>query len=445
SIAFNQQPWFSIGCGDWALTIGSGGLFAEAQDGFSGNFYIANTSTGKAVIGANQTWSMNATATKSTQFDASAIIDLNGKTLNCNVTNTTGDTFYNYDMKFSGKLKGSGTIEKRGTTGALVITGANNHTEFSGTVSVIEGVLALYSGPTMDGGSVDVGATGTLKVENGNASIGSLAGSGSANISDGYTLTTGAKGNNSEFSGAITSSSGAGTYLVKTGAGTFTISGNNAATHLCSTTVSQGTLSVTGDISGSIVTVNSGATIQGNGTVKELVLDGQVSPGLSPGTLNVAQHSSWNGGGSYLWEINDATGVAGTNWDLLNVGWQLNINANSGNTFTVALKSLTAGNVEGACPNFTDTNASWKIATAGTWVNGFDVSDFTIDATQFKAQNPSATGVFSIEQANWDGSNYHDINITYTQAVPEPSSVAFFALGILGLVGVGMKRMKAAR
>jgi len=42
------------------------------------------------------------------------------------------------------------------------------------------------------------------------------------------------------------------------------------------------------------------------------------------------------GGASYQWEINDATGPAGTGWDLLSVTGGIDVQASSGNPFTVS-------------------------------------------------------------------------------------------------------------
>src|SRR2546430_12104314 len=53
---------------------------------------------------------------------------------------------------------------------------------------------------------------------------------------------------------------------------------------------------------------------------------GKFSPGNSRGVATRGS-TSWGAGGSYLFEVNDAAGVAGTNWDLWNINGGLSITA----------------------------------------------------------------------------------------------------------------------
>ena len=104
------------------------------------------------------------------------------------------------------------------------------------------------------------------------------------------------------------------------------------------------------------------------------------------------------GGSSYRWELNDATGGAGTGWDLLNVTGDLNVEATSGNTFAVNLWSLN-GATPGVAANWNnDTTNVFTIATPSGVVNGFVANKFTLNNANFS--NDLAGGTFAIEEGS---------------------------------------------
>ncbi len=104
------------------------------------------------------------------------------------------------------------------------------------------------------------------------------------------------------------------------------------------------------------------------------------------------------GGSSYRWELNDATGGAGTGWDLLNVTGDINVEATSGNPFTVNLWSLN-GVTPGVAANWiNDTTNLFTIASASGAVNSFVANKFTLDDANFA--NDLAGGGFSIEEGS---------------------------------------------
>ena len=100
--------------------------------------------------------------------------------------------------------------------------------------------------------------------------------------------------------------------LVKDGAGTWTISGNN--TYSGGTTVNDGTLVVdnaAGSGTGSgAVQVNSGGTLAGGGTIGgPVVLAGKVAPGVDGiATLTVSNSVTILNNSAYAWEGNGTTG-----------------------------------------------------------------------------------------------------------------------------------------
>lgn len=227
--------------------------------------------------------------------------------------------------------------------------------------------------------------------------------------------------------------------VVKSGLGTLEVDG--IATYSGSTAVNAGTLRVgsSGSLaSSSLTSVNSGGTLAGLGTVGALAVNsgGLLSPGNSPGTLS-AGNTSWNGGGGYLWEINDVDAGAGADpgWDLLDVTGTLTIGATDVNPFTIYVTSLTLGNVSGSVHDFnTLTSYQWLIATASGGVSGFSTDKFTLNTSSFS--NPNS-GLWSVSNVG------NNVYLNYTggeafAAVPEPSTLGLIAAA--GALLAGLRR-----
>ena len=184
---------------------------------------------------------------------------------------STVDTNAN-TLTLSGVVSG-GTLAKT-DTGTLALTGANTYT----------------GGTTLSGGTIQVGTstalgTGSLAMANGTtlqAGANGLTAANAVAITGAGTVDT--QANTLTLSGDV---SGTGT-LTKAGAGTLVLSGTNNLSG--ATTVSGGSLKVTGAIASSAVTVESGASLGGTGTVGALTVNSgaTLTPGMSPGTLTVA-------------------------------------------------------------------------------------------------------------------------------------------------------------
>ena len=205
--------------------------------------------------------------------------------------------------------------------------------------------------------------------------------------------------------------------LVKIGAGTQTF--YNPLTHNGNTTISNGTFALSGsatltnsprisvspgatfDASGiGGFTARAGKTLAGLGTVVgSTVINGTVNPFMGAiGALTNSGSLTFAGGGSYVWDINNATGTAGTEsgWGLLTiVGNGLAITTNAGTPFNIRITSLAAGGLAGDAANFNpDSSYTWTIAQSASPITGFDASAFSLDTTAFS--NPLGNGSFSI-------------------------------------------------
>ncbi len=185
--------------------------------------------------------------------DSVAVIVANPGTLNLidseTIGSLAGDGFVTLNTKllttggngdtttFSGVMSGNGanSLIKTGT-GTFTLSGTNT---FTGTAVVNNGILSLQNGAAIaDVVAVTVTSPGALDLVN-SETIGSLAGSGNTTL-NANTLTTGGNGNSTIYSGVM---SGNGVNsLIKTGAGTMTLTGANTFTGTA--LVNQGILSL---------------------------------------------------------------------------------------------------------------------------------------------------------------------------------------------------------
>jgi autotransporter-associated beta strand protein len=347
------------------------------------------------------------------------------------------------NLTFSGEIAGAGGFT-HGGSGQLKLTG---HNAFTGGVHVQNGTLVVGNDRALGTGTLNLaggalqGEGGTREIDNsvqvsGNVRFSgndALRFTGSTSLSGQRTLTV---ENSTTFGGGLTEGE-SGSGLVKAGGGTLIIAG--ASSYSGPTVVNGGHLVVnnsTGSGTGSgHVTVSSGGTLGGGGIISGAVTvssGGRLAPGNSPGTLSTGD-ATWEGAGSYVWDINDVNAGTGTDpgWDLHAVTGTLTIAATSESKFNLLITSLTLGNTAGAVHDFSGAQSySWKLAEASSGIVGFDPVKFNLDRSAFAN---SAPGSFSLSQAG------NDLYLNYT-AVPEPGAMAL--LTGLGLTGFALWRRR---
>lgn len=207
-----------------------------------------------------------------------------------------------------GAMSGAGANLRKEGPGVMRLSGTNANT-FDGTTWLADGILELartnaiaIAGPLQvgndfgapgtvlarwfqsnqvaDSSAVLVNVSGQIELQNHNETIGSLAGPGNVLLGS-ATLTAGGDGTSTSFDGFM---AGIGGQLIKTGAGTMTLSANNSYTG--GSTVNAGTLLVNGQQPQSPVSLLTGGQVGGNGRVGNVsALNGHVAPGASPGKL----------------------------------------------------------------------------------------------------------------------------------------------------------------
>jgi autotransporter-associated beta strand protein len=281
------------------------------------------------------------------------------------------------------------------------------------------------------GATVESSGSGTLSFDNAVAL---------AYGTTGQTRTLTLGGNNTGLNtfGKVIANNGAGaTSLVKSGVGRWVL--DQANTYSGGTTVSEGTLVVnntTGSGTGTgTVSVAALATLGGNGTITgATTIDGFHAPGNSPGIQTFAGGLTYNGTSTLAWELIDNTAAAldrGVDYDGVNVtGGALSL-------VTGAEIDLAFGGTVDFLNPFWSTDQEWLVVDLSGGATAADTNLFAIGTISGGANYSPALGTFGIERK--PGSNSADSVYLTWVAVPEPSTIALAAAGLIGL-GVAAHR-----
>ena len=260
------------------------------------------------------------------------------------------------------------------------------------------------------------------------------------------------------ISGVISdnNTAGGGTVsLTKSGSGRWDLTGVN--TYTGATTVNGGTLLVStgGSIAQSLLTtvttgttltangtvgavaVNTGGTLNGAGTVGTTTVAGTLTPGNSPGVLNVNGNLTMASGGNMVWELfaNTTTQASPAVFDQVLVRDDLTFAGSNG--ITLNFGTTAAGSTVSWSDSFWNSNQSFIIYDVAGSTIGF--SNLSLLNTSFNDANNVALaksqGNFTVSQLG------SDVFLNYN-AIPEPSTGSMFGLGLAGLVVTRLLRRK---
>lgn len=140
-----------------------------------------------------------------------------------------------------------------------------------------------------------------------------------------------------------------------------------------------------------VLTVASNGLISGNTviTAPQLAINGTISPGASAGAITNSGSVTFGPSGRYLFDLQDAAGQPGVDWDYIQAGGALDIQSSAANPFAIAMRSD-----QDALTNFDAAQSfDWAIAS-GSSVANFAADKFSVNADSFAAD--MAGGYFHV-------------------------------------------------
>ncbi|KWV45159.1 hypothetical protein AS156_23925 [Bradyrhizobium macuxiense] len=297
--------------------------------------FLGNSSAGSGTItnNANLIFNENSSGAKSTITNNGAI-RFNNEAAggNASITNNKQIDFFNLgnagNATIASKAGGQMTFHDTSSAGGSVITNEGtirflNNSSGAGSTLNNSGSVFFSDFSTPASASI-VNATLSAVVDfsstvsNLNKSAGSIAGTGTVKLGSNR-LSVGGNNTSTIFSGTFADggiNGGVGGSLVKEGTGTLNLTG--VQTYTGTTDINAGNLKVNGSLaSSSVVNVNKGGTLSGNGNLGNVNNNGgTISPGNSIGTLHINGSLTMRPTSTYYVELNgdssDRIEVAGT-------------------------------------------------------------------------------------------------------------------------------------
>ncbi len=329
-------------------------------------------------------------------------------------------------LTLNGAISGTGGFNK--TDGGIVALN-NSSNSFSGPVSIQDGTVSITSIKSMGGGASALGSIAAGDVTNGTINIGSTtlgatlvytgkgdttdrvinlagttggatltqSGSGQLILTGSITATgtggaktltlNGSTAGTGEIAGSIFDSIGGLTSVTKSGTGLWTLSGTSIYTG--ATTVSAGTLNLTGSLT-SAITVASGAILTGSGsTSNSITLSSGSNLLVGNGVLTGSTVSATSVNVIPLASAVTATSPTGTPNNISIIGYTTTSPGTSGfnvstfrNASLIDTGSMIALSYTAATRSWAGSSGSWDNGTSLSWVEG-DQLFYSGDAVTF--------------------------------------------------------------
>jgi len=285
-------------------TVTGTGMLAKTGPGTL-QFTAANSYSGGTVIHGG-TISLGSVAANSGGLGSGPVTFLNGTLTMANIESSASAPWnMSVPAGSSGRLNADGRCSLRGTLsggGDFTVSGPYVRTDLHGNWSQFSGRLHLlgdlrvantfgYGNAAVHLGDCNLYSILAVPAAGITLDLGELSGvtaarlRGAATSNNLFTWRVGALNTDATFAGNIEEqNASSATAITKVGTGTWTLAGTN--THRGATTVSAGTLAITGSLGASHVTVQSGATLRNAGTITgnvSVLAGGTLSPA---GTIN---------------------------------------------------------------------------------------------------------------------------------------------------------------